>query len=169
MVWNRLKAELFFKQQEKMSLYQKLRNNLPNTDELKLKRTLALAGLLTSVAFSDLKMSQAEKMQIESALKSWSALNPEEINLVTLMSEQEIKELSALETHFYTDFLANHLTVEERYHVLLILFSVAAASEGVSVLEAEEIRVLCKGLLLEHKHFIAAQSSVKESLNSLKG
>jgi uncharacterized tellurite resistance protein B-like protein len=170
MVWQTLKAGLFSMAiaQKQISLYEKLQKQMPHADETTLLKSTAMAGLLCSVAFSDLKISSEERKQIAIELKKWSALSPKEIELITEMSADEIKEFSAVSTSDYSDYLGNNLSIEERYKVLLSLFTLAAAQDGVSALETEEIRILCKGLLLEHKHFVAAQATVKEHLNSLK-
>jgi len=170
MVWQTLKSSFFSSSLEKnqLSLYEKLKKELPQADETKLLAATAIAGLLCSVAFSDMTISEQERKQMALELKKLSTLKSKEIELITHMSSKEMKEFTTIPMHDYSDYLGNNLSIEERYKILLSLFTLAASHEGVSVLEAEEIRLLCKGLLLEHKHFVAAQASVKEHLNSLK-
>ena len=73
-----------------------------------------------------------------------------------------------MEDHKYTDPLNDMLTNEQRYKVLEGLFALAASDGNAEQLESEEIRIISKGLLLEHKHFISARATVLNSLGALK-
>jgi uncharacterized tellurite resistance protein B-like protein len=50
--------------------------------------------------------------------------------------------------------------VEERRHVIELLFAISAADGAMSLDEIEEIRVIARGLNLTHKDFIQAKLRV---------
>ena len=56
---------------------------------------------------------------------------------------------------------------EERYSLLKALFSIAASDGQVEEKESEEIRIISKGLRLQHQDFISARASVLDKIKSL--
>lgn len=131
-------------------------------------KAACLSGLMARIAFADLKIEETERSSIEASLTKWMELSSDEASKLTSLCLDEVKELAGVENHLYCLPLRESLTENERYQILVTLFHVAAADGNVENMEGEEIRNICKGLLLEHKHFISARSTVLEFLGTLK-
>ncbi|MDA9189628.1 TerB family tellurite resistance protein [bacterium] len=162
------KSDDFYSSSSESRLQRKILDLMPKTNEDELIKMACLSGLLARVAYVDFIIHESELENLQNSLKRWTKLTQQEINAVSKIAIEEIKDLSGLENHKYTRPLSEMLSIEDRYSILVSLFSLSASDGSVSSRESEEIRVICKGLLLEHKHFISAQATVKESLDSLK-
>ena len=169
-IWDFIEKQFKVTENKKLgTLESKLRENFPNETEDKLSEIACLSGLLARVAFVDLNIEEAEKKRISFSLEKWIQLTPEIANKITHITCQEIEKLAGTENHLYTRFLKDNLPTNKRYQILEMLFSVAASDGNADNAESEEIRIISKGLGLEHHHFIAARASVKDFLGSLKG
>jgi len=149
-------------------LYQKIKLQLPENSEKELIIVSCLAGLLSRVAYSDLEISEQEKNKIIQILEEKTHLDLETSKTIGELAFDEIKQLSGTENHKYCYPLNEYLTNDQKYSILLALFSIAASDGITEEDESEEIRLICKGLLLEHKHYISARASVVKSLSVLK-
>ena len=150
------------------SLETKLKIAFPDKDDLKLAEITCLAGLLARVAFVDLKIESSEKSNITESLKKWLNIEQDMAVQITNITCQETELLAGTENHLYTQFLKENIDQKNRYKILEMLFGVAASDGNADNAESEEIRVITKGLGLEHKHFVSARITVKEYLGSLK-
>ena len=86
--------------------------------------------------------------------------------IISELAISDIKELSGVENYTYTEVLSQILDKNDSYGILEVLFELAASDGGVSEKESEEIRIICRGLKLEHKHFISARATVLQYLDS---
>ena len=150
------------------SLESKLRQEFPDHDDIKLAEIACISGLLARVAFVDLNIEESEKINIQHSLKKWLSVDDDFAVKLTKITCSETESLAGTENHSYTQFLKENLTETKRYHILEMLFSVAASDGNADNAESEEIRIITKGLGLEHKHFVSARVSVKDFLGSLK-
>jgi uncharacterized tellurite resistance protein B-like protein len=149
-------------------LHSKLSQLLGLTNEQEILKCACVAGLLARVAFVDFKIAPQEKLFINSALKSWTNFSESQIEAISKIAVDEIKALAGLENHKYCQYLNEILDNDEKYELVETLFAVAGSDEQVNVNEIEEIRLINRSLLLEHKHFISAQVTVLKKLASLK-
>ncbi len=149
-------------------LHQKISDNFPNKDDEFHLKAACLSGLMARIAYADLKIDSSEKETISQSLITWMEMNETEANNLADLCLEEIKDLAGIENHLYCLPLRESLSVMDRYKIIETLFAVAAADGNVENLEGEEIRNINQGLLLEHKHFISARSTVLEHLGSLK-
>lgn len=166
--WDIFKNDTTADASSQSGLYQKIKSLLPESSEKDLVIISCLAGLLSRVAYSDLEISSIEKNKIIQVLEKKTHLNPETSKIVGELAFNEIKQLSGTENHKYCYPLNEYLSQDQKYSILLALFSIAASDGITEEDESEEIRLICKGLLLEHKHYISARASVVESLKVLK-
>ncbi|MCB9063160.1 MAG: TerB family tellurite resistance protein [Halobacteriovoraceae bacterium] len=155
-------------QQKLHRIYHKINELYPNHSDEEKALVSSLAGLLARVAFTDLNIDEEEKEVMAKSLSKWTSFNSHEVTAIIELASSEIKNLAGLENHIYCQYLRDKLTNEQKYNVLKALFQVAAADGTADNLESEEIRNISKGLLLEHKHFISARATVKESLGVFK-
>jgi len=149
-------------------LHKKVGELLPDKPEESHLLIACLSGLLARVAFNDLKIDEKERNVIETSLKSWSDLSEPECKAVADLCLAEIKDLAGIENHLYCLPLRESLSESKRFNIIVSLFAVAAADGSVDNSEAEEIRNINNGLLLEHKHFVSAKATVLEKLGALK-
>jgi uncharacterized tellurite resistance protein B-like protein len=120
------------------------------------------------VAFTDMEIHEKEVTNIKSSIEEWTDLNSEEAAAITTLAISEVKDLAGLENHKYCHPLNDILSTQQKYGLLKSLFAIAAADGNVDNNEAEEIRVIATGLLLEHKHFISAKATILDKLGALK-
>jgi uncharacterized tellurite resistance protein B-like protein len=146
----------------------KIRELLPYAEDETLITVACVAGLMARVAFSDLEIDPKEVEQMNQSLGDFAILNADQTKAAVQIALQEVRALCGIENHMYTDPLSTMLTNEQRYALLKSLFKIAASDGKAEQVESEEIRLICKGLLLENKHFIAARATVAESLEALK-
>lgn len=149
-------------------LYDKLSRVFGNTNELEMLKCACVAGLLARVAYVDFKIDPKEKLFINSALKGWTNFSEKEIEIISQIAIDEIKDLAGLENHKYCHYLNEILDNDEKYDLIETLFAIAGSDETVNVNEIEEIRSINNCLRLEHKHFISAQATVLKKIESLK-
>jgi uncharacterized tellurite resistance protein B-like protein len=126
-----------------------------------------LAGLLARVAYIDFDVDDEERKQMKKVLIDVVHLDKEEAYLVVDLAVDEIKDLSGLENHKYCHPLNNILDNQQKFDLVLALFSIAASDGEISELESEEIRLINKGLELEHQHYVAARVQYKKYLGVL--
>lgn len=149
-------------------LHKKVDTLFPGKPAEEIILATCVAGLMARVAYADLVINDNEKDSMKKALTHLSTLTSEEVDAITTLAIDEIKDLAGLENHLYCRPISENLSEMERFNILKALFQLAASDGGASHQEGEEIRQVCTGLLLEHKHFIAARAGVLDKLDSLK-
>jgi uncharacterized tellurite resistance protein B-like protein len=149
-------------------LYEKLSLELGQNNEKEILKCACIAGLMARVAYIDFKVNPKEKLFFHSALKNWTNFSNSEITLISEIAIEQIKELAGLENHKYCQYLNEILSNDEKYDLLESLFALSASDEIVQGDEIEEIRLIYKGLRLEHKHFLSAKATVLNKIGALK-
>ncbi len=149
-------------------LHKKVDSLFPNKSPEEILLATCIAGLMARVAYADMKIENSEKDSMKKALSHLSNLNKEEVDAITTLAIDEVKDLAGLENHLYCKPISENLSEMERFDIVKALFELAASDGGASNNEGEEIRYICTALLLEHKHFIAARAGVLDKLDSLK-
>lgn len=149
-------------------LHNELKEKFPNKDDNFLGKIACISGLLAKVAHCDLEVSKEEEKSMHIHLQEYGEFNNEEALIVVDLAILKMEKLKGLHTRDYCAPLTELLDKTQRYEVLKLLFSVAASDENVDNDEVETIRTICTGLLLEHKHFVAAKAGIKEHLGALK-
>jgi len=123
---------------------------------------------MARVAYVDMNIEDSERRNIQISLQKWLNIDGDFAEKLTTITCTQTELLAGTEDHQYTRFLKENLSESKRYQILELLFSVAASDGIADNAESEEIRIITKGLGLEHKHFVSARVSVKEFLGSLK-
>lgn len=157
-------------QDYKHGLYQKAKELFPDSEENELIKWTCISGLLARVAYSDLNIDANEAAFIKKALNEISDFGQAKSDALAELAIKEVKLLAGQENHRYCYELNESIDMDndEKYKILKLLFAVAAADGEVESVESEEIRHITKALLLEHKHYISAQATVREKLKALK-
>lgn len=150
-------------------LHDKIASHLPvDASEKDQVMMACIAGLLARVAYIDLKIECAEKSEMEKVLRQFTDFSDQIIKVAVETAADEIQDLVGGENHLYCSPLNELLDRDERYHILEALFAFAASNGVASAQESEEIRLISRSLLLEHRHFISARATVIEKLGALK-
>jgi uncharacterized tellurite resistance protein B-like protein len=148
----------------KNKVYYGLRRRLKDSDveldiaEEELRKLCLAGGLMARVAHADEEISEAELASIMEALRSGWNISRDEAQFVAEVALSEIGP--DMDYYRLTRGLFTMTSEEERTKFLEILFKVAAAHEGVSTAEIEEIRAIANGLRLTHKQFIDAKLTI---------
>lgn len=150
------------------ALHKKLAGRLPTDDPEEVKACACIAGLLASMALRDFILHEDEKKYMIQSLVHWMDYSVEKASFIADLAEEDGKELVGMENHTYTRVLKDILDRDQRYGLLETLFELAASDGGVSENESEGIRTICRGLGLEHHHFVSAKAKVLKFLDSLK-
>jgi len=167
-IWEHFFAKTSLTPDFSSQLHEKLFKRLPSHSEDNILIITCMAGLLARVAFIDFDFDERERKVMLESLEKIDDVTIEEANVIVDIAIEEIKSLSGLENHLYCYPISENLSLEKRYGIIQALFNLAASDDGVSEKESEEIRQINNGLLLEHKHFIAARAMVLDKLDSLK-
>lgn len=149
-------------------LFEDLKLALPHMEEKDLIVAAGFAGLLARVAYVDMKIQPGELKAMKSQVMSFLNFSESDASIITNLAIENMKELSGIENHTYTNSLKEVLSQDEKYEVLVALFKIAAGDGETSHLESEEIRSISKGLVLSNEHFLSARATVLETLKALK-
>jgi len=149
-------------------LHGKLQELLPKADDSQLIEMACMSGLMARIAYADLHVHEGEVISIEKSLTKWTDLDTIQASSIARVAIEEIKDLAGQENHLYTRPLNDLWDSNRRYKFLEALFAVAAGDGEVEITESHEIKNICKGLLLEQKHFLSARTTVLDQLKSLK-
>ena len=162
----------FFKSQTEETekygrLFDKLKKVYTDTSEDNLLKLSCIAGLFARVAYVDLHLDKNEIKKMKELLSDWSRLDELETDKIIDMAIENVKEMADLENHIYTRVLSSVLNEDIKYKIIQSLFLIAASDGEVASIESEEIRLICKGLILTNQHYIAARAEVLEYLKVL--
>ncbi|OUR96426.1 hypothetical protein A9Q84_08725 [Halobacteriovorax marinus] len=149
------------------NLQQSIIEHFPTMDEEKRILLASLAALCARVAYVDFNVCEKEQEAIEKALEKWMELPEDQAKFIAEIAVLEVKELAGLDARKYCTTLNDFLDNTKKMHILETLFQVSAADDHVEAKESEEIRVIATGLLLEHKHFVAARATVAKFIGAL--
>jgi uncharacterized tellurite resistance protein B-like protein len=132
--------------------------DLPDPEHL---RQLSLAAaILAHVVRLDDVVEAGERNALRAALQDQYGLDEEVAGLVTELALDEVA--SGIDLHALLRDFSNVSTEDERQRFLAAVFRVAAGDGRASYDEIEEVRRIGRGLLLSHRHFIAAKLTLPD-------
>lgn len=149
------------------TLHEKIDSLFPNRSEKEKISLACIAGLSARVAYVDFEIHPKEREQLSKGLSHWVKLEAEDAKKLTELTFGHMTELAGLDARDYCTPLIEILSIDERFEVLKSLFQMAASDGVVNVHEANEIRYISRGMLLEQKYFLSAQVTVIEHLGAL--
>lgn len=126
------------------------------------------ASILSRVAHADLQISDAERVAIEKIVMKLGQLDEATAALVAEIARNQNKLLGGVENYLITRAFKDRATAEEKFALMKSLFAVAAAEEGISAEENQEILKIAEEIGLSRQDFLAVRASFKEHLNVLK-
>lgn len=136
-------------------------------DKLDPARARFIAGfgyILTRVANADLKISPEETHAMERIIVERGGLPEEQALIVIQTAKTRTQLFGGTENFLVTREFSRIATREEKLALLDCLFAVAAADDGISTTEDNEIRQIVNELGLGHPDFIGVRSRWKDQL-----
>ncbi len=150
------------------SLQKIILNQFPGVVESELTLLASIAGLMARVAYVDMVFTKEEREQMARQLAQKFPHYAVQSTGIVALAVNNMKELAGIENHLYSDEINKKMSVEDRYQLLCILFQVAASDGVADNYESEEIRIICKALLLTPNDYISARATVRKQLGALK-
>lgn len=126
------------------------------------------ASILSRVAHADLYMSEEETKAVLTIVMKIGGLNEAQAVLVTEIAKNQNKLLGGVENYLITREFAKVAGVQQCFEIMESLFAVAAAEEGISAEENQEIAKIADEIGLSRQDFLAVRSKFREDLNVLK-
>jgi uncharacterized tellurite resistance protein B-like protein len=110
---------------------------------------------MAKIAYEDRQVTDTEIAKMIEAIENNWGLSNEEANFLTQVA------ISSVDVTYDAFRMMRELvtvtTLEERRHIVEVLFAVAAADGDISFDETEEIRLIARSLELSHRDFIDAK------------
>jgi uncharacterized tellurite resistance protein B-like protein len=128
----------------------------------------AFGYLLSRVANADLTISPEETRAMERIIMERGGLPEEQALIVIQTAKIRTQLFGGTENFLVTREFSRIATREEKLALLDCLFAVAAAEDGISAAEDNEIRQIVNELGLSHPDFIGVRSRWKDQLTVLK-
>jgi len=122
---------------------------------------LATAALLIEISRADFDVGDDEKQAIEDAIQASFGLEPEQTQEIIALAEQEVRE--AISLYEFTRLVDQSFTLEQKKHIVGLLWQVAYSDDRLEEREEYLIRKIAKLLHVEHKDFIAEKLKVKRA------
>jgi uncharacterized tellurite resistance protein B-like protein len=145
-----------------------IRAQLPNADDEALRLTIAIAGLLASVAYADRKYTPEEQAHVRAALSRVQGLDAAAVETICETLQKHIVRIGVGNTHAYTRDLRELVDVEARREVLDVLVDLAAADGELVLAETDLLRRTASALGLSPDDYLASQQRHRERLALLK-
>jgi len=121
---------------------------------------LAVSALLLEVAYADQRASDEELAQIRRVMADTFALSQTEIE--SLLDESFEHYQTSVGAQSLTRVLTEAWSEAQRYQLVVALWQVALAQDGISALEEHRIRHIADLLYLSHKRFIQAKQQARQ-------
>lgn len=141
---------------------------LDQLDPARARFIAAFGYILSRVANADLKISPQEVHAMERIIMERGGLPEEQALIVIQTAKTRTQLFGGTENFLVTREFSRIATREEKMALLDCLFAVAAAEDGISTTEDNEVRQIVNELGLGHPDFIAVRSRWKDQLNVLK-
>lgn len=163
MFWSRAKKPAPPLSGERL-LEAKVRAALGEADELQVKVTTAVAGLLAVVAYADRKIGADEAEHLRHQLGRIHGLPAEDVESIARVLAEQALHLSATSVPRFTRTLRTEVPEETRFEVLDALLDMAAADGAITRDEVVSLRNLSTALGLSQEHYNALQEKHKAKL-----
>lgn len=126
-----------------------------------LRKLGLVGGLMAKIAQLDRNVAEAEYDRMVTTFQDLWGVTRETATFVVEVAVSAVDV--TYDTFRMMRELATSASLEERRHVVELLFAISAADGDMSIEEIEEIRVIARGLNLTHKDFIDAKLKVLDS------
>lgn len=124
---------------------------------------LAVSALLLEVAYADQHADESELAEIRRVVGDTFELTETEIE--TLLAESADYYQASVGAQSLTRAITEAWSEPQRFELVVTLWRVALAQDGISALEEHRIRHLADMLYLSHRRFIAAKIAAKAAMD----
>jgi uncharacterized tellurite resistance protein B-like protein len=148
-----------------------VRKVIEQLDQLEPERARFIAAfgyILGRVAYADMKISPEEIRAMERIIMERGGLPEEQAMIVVQTGKTRAQLFGGTENFLVTREFSRIATRQEKLALLDCLFAVAAAEDGISATEDNEIRQIVNELGLDHPDFIAVRLRWKDQLAVFK-
>lgn len=121
---------------------------------------MAAAVLMVEISMADSTLQPAERRVIENALQDNFNLPEEKAGTLIDTAEKEVDHATSL--YDFTSFLNDAMTIEERAHIVELLWRVAFADAVLDKYEEYYVRKIADLLYVPHREFIKAKIKASE-------
>lgn len=139
--------------------FQELSNNDETAKEA-LTPEMACAVLLCEVMRADHELDQQEQIKLRELLSVRFNLNENEIEELITQALTNSNESNDL--YFYTSLINKRFTINEKQHLVSMLWKLAQADGNISAIESHIIRKIADLLHLRHSEYIATKPDKTE-------
>lgn len=122
---------------------------------------LAAAALLIELSRADYQRDAEEQAAIEQALARRFDLQPQQLQELVKLAEEENQEATSL--YQFTNLIKENYSADQRYELVKMLWEVAKADGEISKYEDFLIRKIADLIYVPHSEFIRAKLEVLES------
>jgi uncharacterized tellurite resistance protein B-like protein len=146
----------------------KIVDALDRLDPDRARYLAAFAYVLSRVARADLKVSPEETRTMERIVVEHGGIPEDQAIIVVQIAKHQNLLFGETENFLVTREFNQISTREEKLALLDCLYSVASASDLVTMAEDNEIRQIASELRLSHQDFISVRTRYREHLKVLK-
>jgi uncharacterized tellurite resistance protein B-like protein len=122
---------------------------------------MAAAMLLLEVAWADQNITDAELDATRTAIESMFGLSREQVQ--TLVDRAKAEHDTAISMYPFTRAVNESLSMDDKRHLILLLWRLAGADNEVDVHEEYTIRRIADLLYVSHEDFIAAKLEARKA------
>lgn len=134
--------------------------NADETEKEALTPEMACAVLLCEVMRADHELDQQEQIKLRELLNARFNLNENEIEELITQALTNSNESNDL--YFYTSLINKRFSIEEKQHLVSMLWKLAQADGNISAIESHIIRKIADLLHLRHSEYIATKPDKAE-------
>ncbi len=123
---------------------------------------LATAALLIEITRADYEIKEEERLAVTDAVQRVFGLSPAETAKLVQLAELESKNATCL--YEFTSLINSQYSIEQKEHVVELLWEVAFADGRLDRYEEHLVRKIADLIHVPHLKFIKAKHVVKERL-----
>ena len=136
----------------------------PSTTSINNKLKLATAALLIEISKADHHVHENEKESITNALSTSFGMSSEETKEIIELADQEVNK--SISIYEFTRLINENYTMEQKKHVIGLLWQIALSDDHLEALEEHLIRKTAGLLHVSHEDFINEKLKAKEMKNN---
>ena len=133
-------------------------------DDVEHEYQLAVAALLIEMSRADFEVKAAEHTALTDAIERVFNLSSEETKELIRLAEAEANHATSL--YEFTRLINAHLTVEQKCHVIELLWRVAFADGEVDRYEEHLVRKIADLIYVPHSTFIRTKHQVQQEIEA---
>ena len=133
----------------------RIRSTSGEPDSIERASQLATAALLVEISRADHEIKDDERRVISEAVRRTFNLSEHDTDLLVRLAEEETQ--TATSTHQFTHLIDKHFPIEQKVHIVELLWRVAFADADKDKHEEHLVRRISDLLHVPHREFIDAK------------